>query len=79
MGFKVKKWEFYTVDLEPIDIDAMKCLMENYVFNRISTNIIAKWDNIQEVNVDEEWGDDIRFNKKNCPIEEYEKLFKVKK
>ena len=76
--FTIKKFVFYTVDLEPLEIENAKHLIEQNVFNRISTNSIVRWKEVKEVPMFEEWHDMIKWNIPGVEIKEYEDLFKDK-
>ena len=73
--FTIKRFEFYTVDLEPLSIENAKGLIINKVFNRISTNSIVIWKEVKEIPMFEEWHDNIKWNMNDTDIKEYDKLF----
>ena len=74
--FTIKKFVFYTVDLEPISIEDAKGMIEAHVFNRISTNSIVVWKEVEEIPRFEEWHDMIKWNIPGTDIKEYDDLFK---
>ena len=76
--FTIKKFVFYTVDLEPLGIENAKHLIEQNVFNQTSTNSIVRWKEVKEVPMFEEWRDMIKWNIPGVEIKEYEDLFKDK-
>jgi hypothetical protein len=72
---KMKRILLYTIDLEPLSFREIEILAETYVFNRSSTNSLTVWAEQDEVELDEEWSDDIKWNRRDIPLSEYEKMF----
>ena len=66
----------YSIDLEPITIDDFKCLMEQYVGNRISTNSLFVYESFEEKKLNEEWSDDIDFNFSHKQLKACQDIFK---
>jgi hypothetical protein len=77
----MKKFVFYTVDLEPISVSDCKLLINDNVFNRISTNSIVTFKEVKEINLMnyDDWTDEIIWNQNSTPIKKYDELFREEK